>query len=432
MKFRVILLVSLLVNLGLVAAYFIGKKEPASRVAADAGTTVVANHTAATGPRVSRVFGVIESTNAFHWGNVESEDYRQYIENLRAIGCPEETIRDIIIADVNKLFASRIAALYPTPQEYRFWRVEDQAARKEEREREQKRRALEKEKHDLIKELLGVDYETAMARWSGRPDDETYRYGFLSAEKQQAVKDLQAKYREQERALWSEGGSRNAETRAKMAALRAQREAELAQVLGPQDFEEYQLRNSFTARNMRENLASFQPNEEEFRKIFELRKSFDDQFGVTRDGGDEALREQRRAAQQQLDEQIHAMLGDQRYKEYQLAQDDRYREIYDFASRNNLSQQVAQSVYEARKAAEAARETIVRNRELTPEQRNAALTQIAAETKNVLASALGDSYSQYERNDGRWLRGLNPNDSNRRGPPGDVGARDRGRFFRNQ
>src|SRR5262245_61407831 len=43
----------------------------------------------------------------FDWRLVESEDYKKYIANLRSIGCPEETIRDIIIADVNKLFESR-------------------------------------------------------------------------------------------------------------------------------------------------------------------------------------------------------------------------------------------------------------------------------------------------------------------------------------
>lgn len=45
------------------------------------------------------------------WRSVESEDYRHYIANLRAIGCPEETIADIIRADVNKLFQSRRKAL---------------------------------------------------------------------------------------------------------------------------------------------------------------------------------------------------------------------------------------------------------------------------------------------------------------------------------
>lgn len=37
------------------------------------------------------------------WETVEAPDYREYIENLRNIDCPEETIRDIILADVNKL-----------------------------------------------------------------------------------------------------------------------------------------------------------------------------------------------------------------------------------------------------------------------------------------------------------------------------------------
>ena len=37
------------------------------------------------------------------WETVEAADYREYIENLRNIDCTEETIRDIILADVNKL-----------------------------------------------------------------------------------------------------------------------------------------------------------------------------------------------------------------------------------------------------------------------------------------------------------------------------------------
>ena len=433
MKLRIVFLVSLLLNVGLVAAYWVARKEPMlkapnAEAAAPSGRT-------RTEPRVTRNVNIIESTNAFHWGSVESEDYRAYIANLRAIGCPEETIRDIIIADVSKLYASRMAALYPTPLEYKFWRVEDQALRQQERDRERKRRALETEKNALIQELLGIDYETAMARWSGRPDDEDYRYGFLSAEKQQAIKDLHAKYRDQERALFSEGGGpRNPETRAKMMALRAQREAELAQILGPQDYQEYQLRNSFTARNMRENLASFQPSEEEFRKVFEARKAFDDQFGFLRDGGDEALREQRRLAQQQLDEQIRATLGDQRFREYQLAQDERYRDVYDFTSRNNLSQQVAETVYETRKAAETARETVMRNGELSPEQRQQALAQIASETRPVLEATLGAAYQEYQQREGRWLENLARTEGgrrgqfgDRRGPPGDLGG---GRFFR--
>src|SRR5262245_56336349 len=43
----------------------------------------------------------------FHWTEVESADYKEYISRLRAVQCPEETIRDIIVADINKLYAPR-------------------------------------------------------------------------------------------------------------------------------------------------------------------------------------------------------------------------------------------------------------------------------------------------------------------------------------
>jgi hypothetical protein len=47
------------------------------------------------------------SEKTFHWSEIESEDYRQYLANLRRIGCPEQTIRDIITTDVDSLYADR-------------------------------------------------------------------------------------------------------------------------------------------------------------------------------------------------------------------------------------------------------------------------------------------------------------------------------------
>jgi hypothetical protein len=47
----------------------------------------------------------------FHWSQLESSDYRTYVANLRAVGCPEQTIRDIITADVDSLYAARRKAL---------------------------------------------------------------------------------------------------------------------------------------------------------------------------------------------------------------------------------------------------------------------------------------------------------------------------------
>jgi hypothetical protein len=46
-----------------------------------------------------------------HWNQIESSDYPTYVANLRSIGCPEQTIRDIITADVHATFAPRRAQL---------------------------------------------------------------------------------------------------------------------------------------------------------------------------------------------------------------------------------------------------------------------------------------------------------------------------------
>src|SRR6185295_13015383 len=73
-----------------------------SAESSEAATNVVV--TAAARP----VAPIVVRTNAFEWRQLESEDYRTYINRLRSIGCPEETIRDIVIADLEKLMAPEI------------------------------------------------------------------------------------------------------------------------------------------------------------------------------------------------------------------------------------------------------------------------------------------------------------------------------------
>lgn len=47
-----------------------------------------------------------EWTQPFHWSRLEStNDYRRYVANLRAIGCPEATVQDIVNGDARRAFA---------------------------------------------------------------------------------------------------------------------------------------------------------------------------------------------------------------------------------------------------------------------------------------------------------------------------------------
>ena len=429
MRMKIVLGLSLAANAALMAGYFITRPAgpPATPVAEIVTNTIVRT---AREDRSARSTPTVIS-NGLTWASVESADYRDYIAKLRAIGCPEETVRDIIIADVNKLYGSRMAALYPQASDFKFWQTQDRS-RAAERDRERQLRELEREKRQLIKDLLGVDVEDELAKWRGRPDEDELRFGFLSVEKQQQLRTLQTKYQELERAVFADGGGRNPEGRAKLNALRAQREAEMAQVLGPQDYEQYQLRTSWTARNMREDLGSFEPTEWEFREIFKLRKAFDDQFRFGREGGDEAAREQRRQIQQQIDEQTRSLLGEERYAQYQLAQDERFRDVYEFTQRAELPKDMAQTLYDMQRTAEAARQQVLNDQSIAPDQRAAALAALTDETKRSLSATLGERYSDYERRAGDWVDRLSRvgRQGQRNQDPGERAREGRGRFFR--
>src|SRR5687768_7023330 len=39
----------------------------------------------------------LSASAVFHWKQLHARDYKQYVANLRAVQCPEETIQDIII-----------------------------------------------------------------------------------------------------------------------------------------------------------------------------------------------------------------------------------------------------------------------------------------------------------------------------------------------
>ena len=99
---------------------------------------------------------VVEVTAPFHWRELESADYRVYIANLRAIGCPELTIFDIVSADVGELYSRRVETLVDS-ETGRFWDyvASPEATRRMVDEKQQELRALEDEKDEVMKALFG-------------------------------------------------------------------------------------------------------------------------------------------------------------------------------------------------------------------------------------------------------------------------------------
>jgi hypothetical protein len=341
------------------------------------------------------------------WEQVESPDYREYIANLRAIGCPEETIRDIILADVNKLYEEKKKQARGGPRPFEFWKANNHpmAAVMGDPETMQQMRALEEEKAGVLR-ALGIEpdpMQQMIAAAGGNPMD--IMFDFLPDGKRTEVIKLMTDFQARMLERSQEAGLDH------MDMVQTQRETEQAirQVLTPEEFLEYQLRFSMTANTMRSQLASFEPSEAEFLNLFHLREAFDQQHSpFAHETATEEEHRQRQAAHAALEQQVHEVLGPDRFAEYQRAQDHQYQQLRRVVQRAELPIAVANEVHDMRRVAENHANAVRQNTNLSDDQRNAALLTIRRETEQSMQRTLGDdAWQQYNRpNNLWWLRNI--------------------------
>ena len=227
----------------------------------NAGSRII--ETSATDQSSKSAHQLIVITNQatpFDWSQVESPDYRQYIANLRAIGCPELTIREIVKADVNDLFCARRSTLTKT-NEYQYWRADPMNLSKEQARQLDE---LASEQCELLK-ALGIQPTSAdltAFRYGGNyAGQQAKKLEFLPDDKRESLQDLL--FRQAQRSVLA------GNDQAKLAELREQSQSEIRSLLTPDEWYEYGLRNSIPASQVRSALKEVQPTEEEFRAIFD-------------------------------------------------------------------------------------------------------------------------------------------------------------------
>jgi hypothetical protein len=348
------------------------------------------------------------------WRALESTNYQIYIQNLRNFGCPEETVRDIIITDVAKLYSKRRADLRLQSAPRAFWQTYDlnNGAPGDPPILRDQLIQLEREQRELIKDLLGVDFHRELSRYSGDDENEEQIVSFLPESKRETVRALHERFSELQREIYERAnGVLLDEDRNKLSELQRRQDAEMAGILNPEELLQYQLHNSETANNLRIQLNGFQPSQEEFVKIFQLQKNFDDQFDLAFDHTDDtAIDLKNRAqhdAQAALEDEIRKTLGNNRYAEYQRAQDGDYRALLQIADRYQLNPDVANQVYNLKVASERQKQQIESLPNLSDQQRAQMLASVAQQAERNVASALGaDVYRSYSRELGHWLNDL--------------------------
>lgn len=344
----------------------------------------------------------------FNWRSVESSDYKQYVQNLRSIGCPEETIYDIIVADVNTLYALR-SVKSDSAAPWRYWDAEDDVVSREETAHRRLRRDLETEKAAVIKELLGADTVERMKKYQlwGGEENVDRKLAFLSQEKRQALKAIQQKFfeLEQDTMEWDANGVLTDSSREKIIEQRRSRDAELRAQLSPDELHEYDLRFSDTASNLRHELNGFHPTEQEFRQLYDLRKNYEEQMNASTDVSDPQVIKAREENEQRLVQRGKEILGEARYAEFLRSQDVDYQNALRLTKYFNLPESAAAEVYALKQQQDAEVAKLRANPNADEDQRLKLFFNLHQQGDARLVEILGQqAFDTYRQNNRWWMR----------------------------
>lgn len=349
--------------------------------------------------------GFVEpASGRFTWRLLESDDFKKYIENLRSVGCPEQTIQDIIIAEVNKVYAGKEAALRLRPEHLKPWEA-SYASPYGDMERMRKFRQLMREKRDLLKELLGIDVPQEMPSvWAGRTDS-AYEaaYAKLPEGKRDLVRRIQEQLLDKQQELNARTmGYWEPEDQEEMAKMQKEYRNALAQTLTKDEMLDYQLATSPVARNLRSELSAFGASDQEFREIFRMRQQLDDAMSsLNFEGNNPEANHKRQQAHMEMEEQLRTMFGEQRYAEYQRSRDWQYRNLTQLARANGLPPDTANKAYDMNQLAMQEASKIRSQPDLSREQRDAMLQQMQAELDSTMGKLLGpEVYTRFQQNYG--------------------------------
>lgn len=350
---------------------------------------------------------------SFHWTEVESTDYKEYIARLRGVQCPEETIRDIIVADINKLYAPREAAL-KVPGDEDDSVSDDRVRRWAPFERRKQLREIQKEKNALLKELLGIELPLEPLRARGARSYELFEAAFksLPAEKRELVREIQETYWQTSDSLKDKHSNRRSPAYLEdYKQANIERRAKLMQVLSPEEMDLYEMRTSNVGQNLQYSLEGFNPSEEEFKTIWRIRKGIEEPYGgllgpgSSVDAAGNPPLDGRTSQERRADAlaRVKEALGPERARQYELSQDGTYRTLNLLGQRYGLSSETVMQGYDLQQKYRDEHQQLLNNRSLPDADRSAALSLLWENHQKQFSTTVGERAARaFQGNRGRF------------------------------
>ena len=259
-----------------------------------------------------------------------SHGYGGFAIQLREAGYDETLVRQILAATIDRDQRSNEWMEEPTPYWLRSNREPEDDVRQELDWLGEKRQQLRDTFGDEI-----IDDPLFQDLFKPLEDN----LSFLSSDKQIELFELQQLSDAKTDALFIRGYTREAREDRLVESERLN--AQIREALSPEEFFEYELRESRLASTMQRSMNSFDYTEQEFRDLFSIRAENEgSQYSRSTDRS--RLREQRELS----NEQIKNYLPPERYAEYARSQDPVYRSLQAIGDRYGNSREEIVAVYQ--------------------------------------------------------------------------------------
>lgn len=352
-------------------------------------TNVIASTNQGVGPQP------VFTAKKIGWEQLDTPAYDDYLASLKAVGCPDEKVRYIILTDINEAIAkSRVKEAVAA--DIQWWRSEPEQSLT--LTLQQKGRTLDEERNRLITKYLGapaVEDERGEALLWSNVQLTGPVLGSLPTEVHNTVQEICGRSLERSQAsFWARINDGQPLNQVEMAKMREQTRADLRKVLKSDALEEFLLRYSHNAHQLRLNLRGFEPTPDEFRKIFRATDMIDHQLQLEYGGSEALSQEQRDRYERQRDAAIREALGQSRYQDYLMTKDPLYRQAQMTALQYGAPPRAILPIYQLTKDTEGRRQKILNDSTLTPQQKSQALNAVQQDQIRAVQKIVSDAATQ--------------------------------------
>jgi len=329
---------------------------------------------------------------------------------LRAADVPDDTVRNLVSTAIWSRYQDRMKALQPKPDPDKPWWKNDQNNNwfgGMSREQRAELRRVQTAANDESTRILGPSKDNNNG-WGWQDT----RLNFLPEDKRKGFREIEQDYQDLIQEVQQEmNGFTLPSDAEKIRFLQDEQRRDLAAILTPAELANYELRMSKTANQLRGKMTRFDGTEEEYRKIFNIQKAFDDTqqtdaYGNPVNQGQDSWKK-RQEAEKILNAQIKEVLGAERYNEYARSQNNEYQQLQAATKRLELPPETANTVFNLRFDVAAESKRIADDKDIAYDQKIQLLADLGKKTREQVKTQLGVEGSEVFLKSGMdWLNNL--------------------------